>query len=478
MKTQSLMKKGTQWVPLEVEISLTGGIPGVEFLGLPDTLAKESIKRIKTAFENCDLPWPRKQKITINLRPNYLRKTSQGLDLPVAIGMMKSLGVLEEGAFPQNSYFYGELDLEGGVHQPQDLKTFVPSKKDVTLVTGAKNGSDPIYCQSYQMNSLTEWKDLTPTDSGNALDLLKPPEVDQDILFSPKMAELLKILVAGEHNALFAGPAGSGKTTLAHAMHAMLRPPTEMEFRKIRKIHLQFDDEITWRPLAAPHHTIPLISMVGGSSPIVPGELSRGHGGILLLDELLEFSGAVQESLREPMESGEVRVSRRGVQARLPARFQTIATTNLCPCGKYVPGQFVTCRFSLRKCRSYLERLSGPVVDRFDVLSFSDQWVGERTISPGEITEHLNKVFQFQKEQGRAEGNSRLSISEISKDLLKEVHVAGYWGENMSLRRKRAVLRVARTFADLEFKSKIQMSHMTKAENYAIRPFVDLESLD
>ena len=462
-------------MPLEVEISLTKGIPGVEFLGLPDTLAKESIKRIKTAFENCELPWPTKQKITINLRPNYIRKSSQGLDLPVAVGMLKCLGLVEPEEFPLNSFFYGELDLDGGIHQPEDLQTFVPSKKDLVLVTGV--GSRPLYCKTLQVPGLAGREDVREVDSGDALSLLKAPEYTQDYQLSEPVAELLKLMVAGEHPTLLAGPAGSGKTSLAHMAHALLRPPEEDQFRMIRKIHLQFGDEIRWRPLAAPHHSIPRISMVGGSSPIVPGELSRAHGGILLLDELLEFSGQVQEALREPMESGEVRVSRRGVQAKLPARFQTIATTNLCPCGKYVPGEIIRCRFSLRKCRSYLERLSGPMVDRFDVMSFSDKWKGKRKISPNDLKEHLNEVFEFQKKRGWG-SNSSLSIGQITPDLLKEVHVAGYWGENMSLRRKRAVLRVARTFADLELKSKIGLPHISKAEDYAIGPFVDLEMLD
>lgn len=462
-------------MPLEVEVSLTKGIPGVEFLGLPDTLARESIKRIKTAFENCDLPWPQKQKITINLRPNYIKKSSQGLDLPVAIGMLKCLGLVDSTDFPLNSYFYGELDLDGRVHQPEDIQNFVPSKKDLVLVTGS--GDKELYCNSLQIPGLSDREMPKKVGAGNALSLLKAPKNENDFKLSEPVAELLKILVAGEHPALLAGPAGSGKTTLAQMVHCFLRAPTEDEFRMIRKMHLQFGDEIRWRPLAAPHHSIPLISMVGGSSPIVPGELSRAHGGVLLLDELLEFSMSVQEALREPMESGEVRVSRRGVQARLPARFQTIATTNLCPCGKYVPNQMVRCRFSLRKCRSYLERLSGPVVDRFDVMSFSNKWVGQRAIDPKEVQEHLREVFAFQKSRGSG-SNCRLSIGDVSKDLLKEVHVAGYWGEDMSLRRKRAVLRVARTLADLELKSKIEISHMSKAEDYAIRPFVDLEMLD
>ncbi len=462
-------------MPLEVEISLTQGIPSVEFLGLPDTLAKESIKRIKTAFDNCNLPWPQKQKITINLRPNYIRKSSLGLDLPVAIGMLKCLGIVNKDDFPVNSYFYGELDLGGRVHQPEDLPSFVPSKKDLTLVTGVSGKK--LYCKTLQIPGLVDREMAKYVEAEDALSLLRSPEDENAFPLSAPVAELLKILVAGEHSALLSGPAGSGKTTLAYRVHALSRPPSEEEFRKIRKIHLQFGDEVRWRPLSAPHHSIPLISMVGGSSPIVPGELSRAHGGVLLLDELLEFSTSIQEALREPMESGEVRVSRRGVQARLPAQFQTIATTNLCPCGKYVPNKIIRCRFSLRKCRSYLERLSGPVVDRFDVMSFSDQWGGDKNIAPENIREHLKEVFEFQKSRGIG-SNSRLSIRDVSRDLLKEVHVVGYWGEDMSLRRKRAVLRVARTLADLELKSKIELSHVAKAENYAIRPFVNLEMLD
>lgn len=474
MKIQSLMKNGVSWLPIEVEVSLTKGLPMVEFSGLPDALARESVKRIKVAFENCDLPWPKTQRVHINLRPSSLKKSSLGLDLPIAIGLLNEMGVLTRESFESSSYFYGELDLEGGVHQPADLDSFVPVHPKVLLVTGI--GERAVYCESLQIQSLSQLEEKALVPAHRALDLLKEPQWEADHTLSESMAESLILLAAGGHSALLAGPAGSGKTTLAQALLYLLRPPEEDLFRQIRKLQLQFGEEIFWKPLAAPHHSIPRMSFVGGNIPITPGEMTRAHGGILLMDEFLEFSPLVIESLREPMESGKVKITRRGMQKSLPADFQLVATTNLCPCGKYVPKSYINCRFSLRKCRSYLERLSGPILDRFDILNFSHQWGGEKVTRLKDVKERLKNIYDFQSQRPKL--NGKMGIEETAKNLHKDVKVVGFHGDEGSFRRKRAVLRVARTFADIDFKTTIELKHLNQASEYAYSPFISLEALD
>ncbi|MCB0406613.1 MAG: ATP-binding protein [Bdellovibrionales bacterium] len=476
MKIQSMMKQGVSWQPVEVEISLTKGAPIVEPLGLPDVVVKDGIKRIKTAFENSGLPWPKAQKITINFRPNHLKKTSQGLDLPMAIGILSLMNIEKRWSFPAGSYFYGEIDLSGKIHQPADLKDFVPSRGEFNIITGV--GSQNLYCQSIQVRSLVELHETLQVPSSNALSLLKPPQLDDTLSFSKPMADLLSILALGEHSALLAGPAGSGKTTLANAVHSLIKNPDEESFRKIRKLHLQFGDEATWRPLVAPHHTTPTMAMIGGNVPIVPGELSRAHGGILLLDEFLEFSPEVQEALREPMEAGVVRVARKGVQKTLPAQFQLIATTNLCPCGKFVPKNYVACRFSLRKCRSYLERLSGPILDRFDILSFSHKWMSSEKVSLLEIQKHVQKAREFQTYR-EGDVNGRQMEKDLMGDLThSNLTAMGYIDDHLNFRRRRALLRVARSFADLDGEEKIALKHLAQADKFAVRPFLEIEMLD
>ena len=210
--------------------------------------------------------------------------------------------------------------------------------------------------------------------------------------------------------------------------------------------------------------------------PVVPGELSRAHGGVLLLDEFLEFDSHVLESLREPVELGFMTTSRRGLSKKFPAQFQLLATTNLCPCGSFVPSRPANCRYSLRKCRSTLERLSGPLLDRFDLLIFSDAWSGEKTVGLAQVLCDLETVFAFQRSRG-GRLNRNLEVKDIQGQLHKDVKVVGLPGARASQRRQRALLRVARTLADLEVSPIIDLCHIQEAYTYTMGSFLDLEKI-
>ena len=228
-----------------------------------------------------------------------------------------------------------------------------------------------------------------------------------------------------------------------------------------------------WRPLQSPHHTATAQALLGGGNPPEPGEVTRAHGGILLLDEFLEFPTRLREGLREPLERAELRISRRGHSEVLPAKFQLIATSNLCPCGDFVPKKYEpSCRFSKIKCQSYLERLSGPLADRFDILSYSYNWNEEQNIGSEDIHSQVLQAQSFQKgHRGQDKENGRLQWNELLKELERPTHLS-YLPESVrSKRRHLAILRVARSLADLDLQEKIRIEHIRQALDFSWRPF-------
>ena len=251
--------------------------------------------------------------------------------------------------------------------------------------------------EASELKGLGELREIAPQAE---VDVFERPSIDKETYFTKEQARLIEVVATGEHSLCVAGPAGSGKTTLTRCIHSVLSDPTPSQYRQSRKMARFMGQQENWRPFVAPHHSIPVMSMVGGGSPPVPGEISRAHGGVLLLDELLEFHSYVRESLREPIESQKITVARRGVICQFPADFLLLATTNLCPCGDYVPKKPTRCRFSLARCRSYLDKISGPFLDRFSILSFSHRWRGDFKVSSKEIRENICKssgIWFFQR---------------------------------------------------------------------------------
>ena len=205
----------------------------------------------------------------------------------------------------------------------------------------------------------------------------------------------------------------------------------------------------TWRAFINPHHTTSPLSMIGGGSPLFLGEISKAHGGMLLLDEYLEFHPKVQEALREPLEKGEIRLVRKGKCMVFPSQFLLVATSNLCPCGDYEPYKSIPCSYSLRRCQSHLDRLSGPMMDRFDLLIFSQDWKGEKTVSLNALKKEVEQAYLFRlKRRLQNKVNAHLDLNELEKMMPPEL--INLLPEHSSHRRKRALIRVARTLSDFK----------------------------
>lgn len=469
MKIISFAKEGYRMIPCEVELSLTSGLPKVEIIGLADPSIRECISRLKTAFHAQNFKWPNKKQITINLRPAYIKKTSQGLDLAIACALLwKTQQIDPPISMSEEQFIYGEVTLDGQVVAPPDwiqidqhpiLTGQIEDEEffnDLYFVENLKELSNPQFVQSKPLSYWIKRPDLPTTQ------------------FSENAAFLLEVTSSGEHSVLLGGEAGSGKTTLATHIPYLLGNPNEEDFKKSKKIAKYFGNQLNWRPFISPHHSTPPLSMIGGGSPPFMGEISKAHSGILFLDEYLEFQYKVQEALREPIEKGEICISRKGEGVFFPARFMLIAATNLCPCGSYIPGENFSCSYSLRKCRSCLDRLSGPMLDRFDILALSSFWKGSLKVPLESIKDRIDHAGYMRQKRYQTKVNGMLSWNELTNQISPFILKNILPSTVSSYRRKMAVLRVARTLADLDKREEVTPQDVEQSTLLTLKPFHQL----
>lgn len=476
MKINSFFQHQNELHPVEVEISLWPGLPQLNVVGLPDTHVKESAQRIKSAIKAAGYEWPQAQQILVNLRPSHMKKTSQGLELAIALAYLWETEQIPRELQSASHYVYGELSLQGEVFEPADLKSQL-LEPQISVLTGA--GGDWAHPGKKCIRHLSHYGEIEVANEKTETPNPIRPRYYQDFEFSRTQAQWLELTGWGEHSSLLAGPAGSGKTTMAHAVVELMRDPAKEEFFQLRKVHRRFGEDISFRPFVKPHHRTPVMSMVGGGSVPFAGEISRAHGGVLLLDELLEFAPQVLDALREPFEEGRIRVARGGRVEIYPAQAIYLATTNLCPCGAYTPNSKpLSCRYSLRKCGSYRERLSGPLLDRFQVLYFSESTISKYRVRGEEILLKLDECRKFwaQYRPHTQKAPAQWGVQEALKEL---DHLAFAMPESLSSqRRKIALAKVARTLADLDCSLKIELKHLQEAMEWSVLPFDKLQRWD
>lgn len=437
MRVQSFMRQGIELVPIEIELRLQPGLPLIHFLGLPDQAVRESALRIRSAIRSQGFRLPQAQQILVQLRPNHVRKTSLGLDLAVAAALLWETEQIPK--FDGRPVLYGALTLEGAVEAPLDVREI---HDDAGIVaTGVVEEDLP-----FTSLQLRELRDLAQPARAlryrSKTTAWRRPNAPVES-FPSAVAELGAIIATGEHAALLAGPPGSGKSTLADSIPAWLEEPRGVIARS----------GASWRPVVRPHHTISRIAMVGGGSTGWAGEITRAHGGVLVMDELLEFSAEIQEALREPIEAGVISVARGGVERTYPARFVLIGTTNLCECGRFVPrAQSDACRCPRPARRRALSRMTGPFVDRFSILAYSDQWKeSSGSVPADEIGERVAGAVRFRINARKQAVSNAFAATEEIEASLSDFQRRNLIGEleSGSIRRRQSVFRVARTIADL-----------------------------
>ncbi|MCH2535527.1 MAG: ATP-binding protein [Bdellovibrionales bacterium] len=477
MKIYTLCKQGFELKPIEVEISFMPGVPKFQFLGQPDTMIKESELRIRSALKHQGFELPRGQQVIVNLKPAHLKKQSRGVDLAGACAYLwKSAQVPMSPELNEAVFIYGELGLDGKVQMPDDLESLFNDDPNLKLISGYPSPDKPLYQNIYAMTELKDLQNMQFFPANITEYKYERPKLESDILVCDKQAKLLSVMATGEHHTMLAGPSGSGKTTLAQLIYKLLKDPHQNQFRLSQQIHNVMGYNLNWRPIVCPHHTTTPIALIGGGAPIFPGEITRAHSGLLVLDEFLEFHPKVQEALREPIETGEIMISRRGDRRSLPANFMLVATTNLCPCGDYTPKKIMNCRFSLQKCKSYMDKLSGPILDRFEVMAFSNEWRGDKKHSIDSIFKKVVQAQAFAKKlRGQVEPNSKIKYQHIENSLddFTKTNIMPETGS--SHRRKIALLKVARTIADLDASEKIKPHHLQQAADLSITPFEKLK---
>lgn len=450
MKLKSLIQNCNRLEVAEVEIEFIPGIPQIHFLGLPDRIIKESFYRIKSALKSSGYKFPLTSQMIVNIKPNHLRKSSRGVELAVALGILLKTNQIAKDLIDDNWVIYGELGLDGSIYEPSDLfQSASYLLGEVKILTGIGKKSS-----CYRLESL---KNIEINFTQNQL-VYKRPNQGLERNYTEEEAEFLFLAATSGLHALLAGDSGAGKSTLAHSLGSFLPEPAKGE--SIRCEH-------SWRPLVSPHQSITPAAFLGGGQNLYEGEIERVQGGVLLLDEFLEFDSEILESLRGPMTGDKLRLSRGAIHREITSDFQVVATTNLCPCGKWTPlKNNMSCRFTRLKCTRYLEKFSGPILDRFGLLLFSD-YKQDRKISGQFILARVQKYFEIK---------DKTEIKTAPK-LLESYYL------RLSTRRKNYLNQVASIYASERYAQsssdqagpKVTIEDYNKAEQWVIRPFEQLE---
>ncbi len=483
---------GINAVPVTIEVHLTNGLPALSIVGLPETAVKESKDRVRSALLNSQFEFPL-QRITINLAPADLPKEGGRFDLAIAIGILAASRQIPADELDQYE-FIGELALSGDLRTvrgilPVALAARKASRHVVVPHECLTEASMVSNVSIIAVKSLSQICDhfhsitpITPHCSLQTPTVVLPP-------FSPDLSDVhgqhhakraLEVAAAGGHNLLMMGPPGTGKTMLASRLPGILPAMTEKEALETATITSIANDGFnpnTWgiRPFRTPHHTASGVALVGGGSQPRPGEVSLAHNGVLFLDELPEFDKRVLEVLREPLESGNITISRAARQAEFPANFQLIAAMNPCPCG-HLGDSYNRCSCSHEQVRRYRARISGPLLDRIDLHVEVPNL--PRAQLQKEISEETNieasarivaaRNIQLQRFN---HANSNLTNREVDqvcglstndeKLLDRAIEQLG-----LSARAWYRILKVSRTIADLAGSENIQTPHLTEAITY------------
>ncbi len=444
MRLKSLIENVNHLEVADVEIEFIPGIPQIHFLGLPDRLIKESFYRIKSALKNSGYKFPLSSQMIVNIKPSHLRKSSRGVELAVALGLLLKTDQVEKDKIDPNWVIYGELGLDGNIYEPSDLAPNLGGLKNLEILTGKGEGAS-----CYRLENLKEFEIYFSQKNKK----MERPKDGLEKKYTTEEADFLFLAATSGLHSLLAGDSGAGKSTLARALNSFLPEPEEGE--QIR----EYND---WRPVVAPHQSITPGAFLGGGANLYEGEVERAQGGILLLDELLEFDSEILEALRGPMTGEKMRLSRGPNHREISAEFQVVATTNLCPCGKWTPTKTPpSCRFSRTKCSRYIERFSGPVLDRFGLLLYTN-YKAKRTVPGTDILKRVELCREKQKQVTEAE----------DMPALLETYYA-----QLSTRRKNYLRLVARIFSldAQESSAKVRIEDYNQAERWVIKPFEQLE---